>query len=145
MTATLKTSLGEAGAFVDDSHGDDNLYDMMVALAEGPNALTAHQATVAAAVLTGMVAYKAFKLKSFSVALAVCGTAGSTIVEINHNGTAVGSVTIAHDDADGTVSHVDLDVDVAVGDTLEIEVDTAPTAGSGLNVTATLSPLVLQA
>lgn len=144
MTATLKQSLGEGHAFFSDEHGDDNLLDVLKAVAEGPNQLSAHQTTIATAVLTGMVAYKAFRLKSFSAAIATTGTAGSTVVELNHNGTAVASITIANTDADGTVTHVDLDLAIAKGDTLEIEVDTAPTAGSGLNATATMSPVVVQ-
>lgn len=145
MTATLKASMGEAHAWLSDDHGDDNLLDVLTALAEGPNPLTAHQATIATAVLAGMVAYKAFKLKSFSAAAATTGSAGSTIVELNHNGVTVASITIDNTDADGTVTHVALDVDVAVGDTLEIEVDTAPTSGAGLNTTATMSAVALQA
>lgn len=144
MTATLKKALGEGHAFLSDEHGSDNLYKVLAALAEGPNPLTAHQATIATAVLAGMVAYKPMKLKSFSAAVATCGTDGSTVVELNQNGTAVASITIANDDADGTVTHVDLDLDVAKGDVLEIEVATAPTGGSGLNATATFSPAAVE-
>lgn len=146
MTATLKKSLGEGGAFIGDSHGDDNLHDVLTALAEGPNAVTAYQATVAAAVLTGLVAYTAQKLKSFSIAVATTGTAGSTTVELNVNGVAVAELTIANTEADGTVKHtVPTDVDVEVGDIVTIEVTAAPTAGAGLVASASLSSVSVEA
>jgi hypothetical protein len=41
MSVTLKRSLGEGGALIGDSHGDNNLYDVLWGLATAQNVLIA--------------------------------------------------------------------------------------------------------
>ena len=71
MTTTLKKLVGDAGAGIDESHGSDRLYDVLVALVTAQNDLiaqfnqlrtdynaetvAAHTATSATAVTAGVV------------------------------------------------------------------------------------------
>jgi hypothetical protein len=41
MTTTLKQLLGDAGAGIDESHGSDRLYDVLVAIVTAQNDLVA--------------------------------------------------------------------------------------------------------
>jgi hypothetical protein len=133
MLATLKRALGEADAFIDDSHGENHLYKVLKALAEEGTHLSAYQGTIATAILTGMVIDKATKLVSLRTAVAVCGTAGATSVRVRVNGTLVGATaTTDNAAADGTKTQVDQDIDLVAGDLVQLEVTAAPTGGTGL-------------
>jgi hypothetical protein len=145
--ATLKKSLGEAGAFIDESNGaPNNLREVLVALAQAPAPLTAHQPTVATAVIGAMVADGPSTLTGFRTALAVCGTVGDTTVIVRRNGVAVPGATLTTNnaDADGTKKAVALDVDVAEGDLIELVVTVAPTGGTGLTATASFTPVTVE-
>ena len=102
--------------------------------------LTAFQATVATATLGGMLIRRPMRLRSHSTGLGVCGTAGSTVVQVHVNGSAISAATLTTDnaDADGTVRNVGLDQALVAGDRLEIVVSTAPTGGTDLAVTVEL-------
>lgn len=145
MTATLKKTLGDAGAFLADDHGDDNLHAVLKAMAEEGAALNAYQATVATAIIGGHVVDKPSKLRNFRIDVGTTGTAGSTVVEVNVNGTQKGELTVDNADADGTGKSVDLDVDLVAGDVVTIEVTTAPTAGANLVATARMRPVTVAA
>jgi hypothetical protein len=138
----LKQNLGEAGALVGDkSIGVDTLYDVLKAQIQGGTPLTAYQATIATATLNGIVLDKPHKLTNLRTAVAVCGTANSTTVQVHKNGVSQGELTTANDDADGTKSSLDLDVDCVAGDLIQLVVSAAPTGGTGLTATAKLEPV----
>lgn len=145
MTATLKKSLGEAGAFFDESNArDSRLYDVLKDMAMDGAPLSVYQATIATAVLAGMVIRNACKLREFKVSVGTTGTAGSSVVEVLVNGVSKGSLTVANTDADGIVKSLDLDVALVEDDVVTIEVTTAPTAGAALTATAHMSGVTVE-
>lgn len=152
MTApTLKKSLGEAGAFIDESNGSpSHLREALAALAKAGMPLTALQGTIAAAVLKSWVATFDGVIGDLSLVVGTTGSAGSTTVVVNKNGTALATAPAAvlNTDADGSTRSVDLSGDAeagfVVGDVIDIEVTAAPTAGANLDVTVSLRPLVVE-
>lgn len=150
MTATLKSYLGDAGALSDDSMGLPSgcrLYDVLVALAEGgAQVLTQFLATPAVQVLNAMVVNKATRLKNLRMHVGTTGTAGSTTCRVLKNGVAVtgATLTIANTDDDGSQDSVDLDVAVAAGDVLSIDLSAIPTAGANVTVTALCSEVTVE-
>lgn len=141
----LKKFLGEAGALVGDkSMGLDTLYDVLKALAERSASLTAYQATVATATLNGVVLDKPHKLTGLRTAVDVCGTAGSTTVQVHKNGVSQGELTTANTEDDGTKKSLELDVDCVAGDVIKLVVSAAPTAGTGLTGSAVLEPVEVE-
>ena len=144
-TATLKRLLGEGGAGIDDSMGFDNLYDVLKALAESAgDVINAYQATIATATIGGAVIHTANKLVSLRTSVGTCGTANSTTVQVHVNGVSKGELTTAHDETDGTKKSLELDVDLAVGDLVELVVSAAPTAGADLVATARALPITVE-
>lgn len=145
MTATLKKFLGEGGAALDDSHGFDNLYDVLKALAEvAGEKLHAYQATIATATIGGMVCDKAGTLTILRTSVGVCGTAGDTDVQVHLNGVSQGELTTDNADADGIKKSLAFAVTVAAGDLIEIVVTAAPTAGSDLVASVTVLPVTVE-
>lgn len=147
MRATLKDSLGEGGAFIDDSHGDDNLIDVLKALAEGGGDLDAFQVTIAAATIASKVIDKPTTLHSFWTHVAVCGTAGQTDVDLVVNGAVVAQLVTDNAEADGTSkasSDADLPLELAAGDLVQLVVSAAPTAGTGLTASVRIGGVTLQ-
>jgi len=141
MTVLLKKFMGEAGALLSDSTGFNKLYDVLKELIEGgPVTLPAYQATIATATIAAMVADRVGVITSLRTAIAVCGTADNTTVQVHVNGSSKGELTTAHDDDDGTKKALALTQAVAVGDLIEIVVSAAPTAGSDLNASVRISP-----
>lgn len=137
----LKRDLGNAAAHIDASNGAPRLYDVLKALVEGvSDNLNWYQATVATGILNGMVMEKAGVIRNLSGYLAVCGTAGATTVQVRVNGTSKGTFTIDNADPDGTKKSVDMNIDVAVGDVVDLNVSAAPTGGTGLTVSARIRP-----
>lgn len=147
--ANLKKSLGEAGAFFDDSHGENRLYDVLKALAESGETLNVTQAVIATAVLATLIVDRASKLGNLWVNLEVTGTAGSTVLEVKVNGTIVGAITVGNAVADDTSAGLALadlaGADLEAGDVVSLEVTTAPTAGTGLHATLRLKAVTVEA
>lgn len=145
MLATLKRSLGEAGAFIDDSHGENQLYKVLKALAEQGTVYGAQLATITAVAFGGFTVDQATKLHSLMTRVAVCGTAGQTDVRVRVNGTLVGgTATTLNTDADPTVVTVALDIELAAGDFVELVVTAAPTGGTGLTGSLRMSPVTVE-
>lgn len=151
MTApVLSSSLGEGGAFIGDSHGNDNLLAILTNIVKAGAPLAVRQATIATAILIRQVAQFDGVIGDIGLHATVCGTAGSTVVKVNKNGTALATfpTAIEHDDADGTSSSTDLSGDAeaafVAGDIIDIEVTTAPTAGENLDVVLHLRPASIQ-
>lgn len=92
------------------------------------------QATVATATIAGFVAQRAYILRGLRGRLAVCGTAGTTTIQVHRNGVAISGaeVSIVNTAADPTVFSIALDVAIAPGDAITMVVSAAATAATGL-------------
>jgi hypothetical protein len=147
-TATLKKSLGEAGAFIDESNGSPSpLHAVLKALAESTPGLDAHQPTVATGVIGATIIDKDTILTGLRTALAVCGSVGDTTVIVRKNGVAVTGATLTTNnaEADGTKkATAALSVECVAGDLIELVVTVAPTGGTGLTARASFSPVTVE-
>lgn len=154
MRTTLKRSLGEGGAFVGDSHGEDNLYAILKSIAKAARiSLDVLQATPSAAVIATKLVKEPTRLAAFGISLGTTGTTSGTVtVVVNKNGSAISGVTlsIAYTEADGTTKWLDRtdfgDIDLDEDDQVSIEV-TAATSTNPANLLATveLSPIKVEA
>lgn len=145
--ATLKKTLGEGGAFFDDSSGEDNLYDVLKALAEGHSDLDAYQAAAATAVIASKIIDKPTRLHSFRLNVAVAGTAGQTDVDLVVNGDVIATLTVDNADADGTSVESEaaaLPLDLAEGDLVQLEVSAAATDATGVTASCRISGVTPQ-
>jgi hypothetical protein len=144
MTATLRKDLGEAGAFLGDKMvglNGQSLRDVLLEVVNGAGGdLSATQATIAVAALAAKLMKRAGKLTGLRVSVATAGTADSTTVNVRKNGTVVGTLTVAHTEADGIKKSVALSVALAVNDLVSLDVSAAPTGGAGLTCTADIGP-----
>lgn len=146
MTATLKKYLGTGGAGLDDSTGFDNLYDVIKALAEvAGEKLNGHQDTIATADVVGMICDKPGTLTNLRTSVGVCGTAGDTTVQVHKNGVSQGELTTGNAETDGTKKTLALAIAVIAGDLIELVVSAAPTAGTGLDISASVLPVTIEA
>lgn len=79
-------------------------------------------------------------IRNVRAKIGTCGTAGATVVEVRKNGAVVASVSIAHDDADGTgkvgLPTTDALAKVEAGDVVDINVSAAATGAADLDATA---------
>jgi len=154
MRAILKRSLGEGGSFIGDSHGDDNLYDVLKALALAAcESVDVLQATPSAAVIASKLIKEPTRLSGFGISLGTTGTvSGTTTVIVNKNGTPLVGVTlsIAYTEDDGTSKFLSADdfgdIDFDQGDILTIETTVATSTGpANLLATAELNPIKVEA
>lgn len=146
MAATiLRKDLGEAGAFLGDKSGPyaDLLRTVLEALARAFN-LNALQATPSVATIAQRTVFGEQKLYGLKTKVGTTGTAGSTTVQVHKNGSSVGELTTANTEADGTIKTLDLNVDLADGDLVELKVTAIPTAGANISVEAQISPLDIE-
>lgn len=145
---TLKRSSREAQSFSDESNGrPSSVYEVIKSLAENPPfTVKAHLAVIATGILTTAYTEKATRLRKLWTRAAVCGTAGSTTVQVLVNGVlATGATaTIANTDTDGALVETDLDVAVPAGARIDLSVSAAPTAGTGLSVQADFNALTVE-
>jgi hypothetical protein len=107
-------------------------------LSDGLGSISAQQATIATAILAGVVLNKSHKLSNLRIAVGTTGTAGSTTVQVHKNGVSQGELTVANTEADGTKKSLALDVDCVAGDLIQLVVSAAPTAGANLTAMAAL-------
>lgn len=140
MTAILKKALGDGGAFIGDSHGEDNLYRVLSGLADGSFILRGAQSTPSAAVLDSFVTDKAIKLLALSLKMGTTGTAGTATVAVKVDTVSVATASVANTETDGTVGGGTLaaPVSIAAGALVELEVTAIPTGGANLVTTARL-------
>lgn len=147
--ATLKKILGEANAFFDESNGQPSiLREVLTALAEDGVQHSVYQATIATATLFSMIVDKATTLRNFRIAVADTGSATQSDVEVQLNGTTVTgtALSIVNTEADAIQKDSgELDVDLAVGDLVEIVVTAAPTSGVGLTASMRLGGVEVEA
>ncbi len=142
----LKRSLGEAGAAIDKSHGvPSRLYDVLNAMAKQGAQTTFTEATPTAAVKATYLVPGDGVIGTLAMVLATAGTADSTDVVVNKNGTplATGASVAGAAANDGVATIVDLSGDeeaaVVAGDVLTIEVTAIASAGSPAGLSITLS------
>lgn len=144
--ATLKRSLGEAGAFIDDSHGENNLLAVLQALAASSGeALTYTQATPTTGVKAAILADSATTLANVYVKVGTTGTAGTTTVAVLVNGVSKATVDVANTEADGVSKGVAIDFPVEAGDLVELSVTAVATDAADLSATARLKPVTVEA
>lgn len=146
MAVTLKKDLGQGGAYLgDQSFPNDDLPAVLRAMCTGPTgSLCAYQATVATAILNGVVCNGPGKLTGLRTSVGTCGTAGATTVAVLVNGVSKGTLTTDNADADGTKKSLSLDVDLVAGDLVTLTVTAAPTAGADLVASASLQPVIVE-
>lgn len=132
----LKKLLAEGGAGQDRSHGSDTAYDVLKSMAlESRPLLSTRLPTIATGVLAELINKGKRKLTAFKARVAVCGSAGSTVVELRVNTVVVGTLTFANTDPDPSTKEVAVNTVLADGDLVDINVSTAPTGGTGLVAT----------
>ena len=146
MTVTLKRSLGDGGAAMDESSGlvGGRLYDLLKEISTNPpQTHNIRQAAVATGVLHSWVTGALeTKLRRFIANLAVCGSAGNTVVQFRVGGVVKATLTIDNTDPDPTTKDSGvLNIAIPANSVCDINVSAAPTGGTGLSVSATLSPI----
>jgi len=147
MRTTLKKSLGEAAAFIDDSHGEPRLLKVLKSLAKAGENLNAEQATIATAVIGRMVVAEPTSLANLWTHIGTTGTSGSTTVQARINGAGQGDgVTTTNAESDGTAKGEVFDppLELEPGDLVEIEVTAAPGSGAQLTAALRLQPVTLE-
>ena len=146
-TAVLKKSLGEAGAFIDESSGrPSRLLEVLTAMVEGlAERLTGAQSTPATAVLSSVLADKALDMDaSIQLNMGTTGTSGAATAELKVAGAIVASATVDNTDADGTTNSGTGTVSVKAGDLVELEVTAIPGSGADLVATGRLRPVTVE-
>lgn len=144
--ATLKRSLGEGGAFIDDSHGDTNLYGVLQALcASSGEAITYTQAVPTTGVKNSILADSPTTLSTLYIKAGTAGTAGASTVAVLVNGVSKGSLTIDNAEADGTSKGLAIDLAIEAGDEVAISVTAVATGVANLSATVRLKPVTVEA
>jgi hypothetical protein len=142
--ATLKRSLGEAGAFFDDSNGADNLMKVLQALASSGEALTYFQATPTTGVKASVLADSPTYLSTLYIKAGTAGTASATTVAVLINGVSKATLTIDNAEADGTAKGVAVNLPLEAGDEVTLSVTAAATGVANLSATARLKPIAVE-
>jgi hypothetical protein len=133
---TLKKTIGDGGGGNDRVHGSDTVYDVLKAMALEPRALhSARLATIATGIFSSLIVKGKRKPVELRAEVEVCGSAGSSVVEVRQNGTVIATLTFANTDADPTKKSVAITAVLADNDKLDFNVSTAPTGGTGLTMT----------
>lgn len=142
--ATLKKSLGEAGAFFDDSHGENRLLDVLTAMANMGEPLSFKQAVATTGIKASLVADVKSRIGTLFVNVGTTGDSGQTDVDVLVNGVSKGQIIVANTEADGFKEGLAVNVDVEAGDLIEI--DFTAVAGNNANVAATvrLKPVTVE-
>lgn len=148
-TPVLKLSLGESGAFVDESHGGPSiLREVLKAIVDGtpPSITTDLLATLPGAGELGrFIADKAGEYEvSLQTLIEDAGSALTTSVEARLNGVVIAGTAVVTDNAEdddttknGTASNLVL----AVGDIVSIHATAVATDMTGLSTSLYLRPV----
>jgi hypothetical protein len=144
--ATLKRSLGEAGAFFDASNGADKLLDVLQALAASSGETIGYsQATPSTGIKGALLCDTPTMLSNVYMKAAVCGTAGTTSIKVNVNGVQKATLSIGNAEADGTAKGLAIGLKLEAGDLVELEVSAVGTGATGLSATVRLKPVTVEA
>ena len=142
--ATLKKSIGEAGAFFGDSHGEDNLLAVLTALASAGETIGYSQATPTASVKGALLCDVKSKLSNIYVKVGTCGTAGQTDFDVNVNGVQVAQLSVDNAETDGISKGLAIDLDLDPGDLVELEVTAVATGVADASATVRIRPVTLE-
>ena len=147
-TAILLKRMGEAGAGLDASYSDDDdkLYDVLAALANQGDSLSAKSATTG--IKASIVLDSAQKVGTLYVRVGTTGTAGQTDVEVRKNGTlltpASKTVTVLNTEDDGHSAGVVIDDDGIAGDLYEIDFTAVATGVADIAATLRMKSVSIQ-
>lgn len=143
--ATLKRSLGEGGAFIGDSHGEDNLYAVLAALASNGPSIDVKEATPTTGIKASKVVDTPTKLGTLYTNIGTTGTGGQTDVRVRVNGSLItGTLTTDNAEADGTSKGLAYDVDLAAGDLVEIDFTAVATGAANVAASLKLQPVTVE-
>lgn len=143
--ATLKRSLGEAGAFFDDSHGEDNLLAVLTALANAGESLSAKEASPSTGIKASMVMDRSSRIASLYSNIGTTGTAGQTDVRVRVNGSLItGTLSTLNTEADGTYKGLAYDYDLEAGDLVEIDFTAVATGAANVAATLRMKPVTVE-
>ncbi len=144
--ATLKRSLGEAGAFLDDSNGQDNLIDVLQAMAASSGETIGYsQATPTTGIKGALLCDTPTQLANVYMKAGTCGTAGTNTVAVLVNTVSVATLSIGNAEADGTYKGLAIDLDLEAGDLVELQVTAVGTGVANLSATVRLKPVTVEA
>lgn len=144
--ATLKRSLGEAGAFFDESNGQDNLLAVLQALAASSGETIGYsQATPTTGIKGALLCDSPTKLSNVYMKAVVAGTAGTSTVAVLVNSVSVATLSVGNAEADGTYKGLAIELDLEAGDLVELEVTAVGTGATGLSATVRLKPVDVEA
>lgn len=143
--ATLKRSLGEGGAFIDDSHGEDNLYAVLAALASNGPSIDAKEATPTIGIKASKVVDAPTKIGTLYTNIGTTGTALQTDVRVRVNGSLItGTLTTDNAEADGTSKGLAYDYELEAGDLVEIDFTAVATNAANVAASLKLQPVTVQ-
>lgn len=144
--ATLNRSMGEAGAFFDDSNGRDNLIKVLQAMAASSGETIGYsQATPSTGIKGALVCDSPTSLANVYMKADVAGTALDSTVAVLVNNVSVATLTIANTEADGTSKGLAIGLDLEPGDKVELSVTAVATGATGLSATVRLKPVTVEA
>jgi hypothetical protein len=148
MTApVLKRSLGEAGAFFDDSHGEDRLLAILTALANQGQVLSTRQAGLAS---TGIKAATVVPVDSVlglaSLNMGTAGTGGQTDLTVNIDGVAQTPVTtVLNGDPDGETKTADMaQIAVPAGSVVDLELTAVAAVNADMTASVAIKPVSVE-
>jgi len=143
--ATLKRSLGEGGAFIDDSHGEDNLYAILAALASNGPSLDVKEAVPTTGIKASKVVDAPSRIGTLYTNIGTSGTAGQTDVRVRVNGTLItGTLTTDTAEADGTAKGLAYDQELEAGDLVEIDFTAVATDAANVAASLKLQPVKVE-
>lgn len=144
--AILKRSLGEAGAFFDDSNGQDNVLKVLQAIAASSGeAIGYSEATPSTGVKGALLCDTPTTLANVYVKAGTCGTSGQSDFDVNVNGVQVSQLSIDNAEADGTAKGLAISLELEAGDLVELEVTAVATGAADLAATVRLKPVTVEA
>jgi len=143
--ATLKRSLGEAGAFFDDSHGADNLMDVLQALAASSGeTLPYAEATPVVGIKATLLADSPTTLANVYAKVGVTGTAGATTFAVLVNSVSKATLTIGNAELDGTSKGLAINLPIEPGDLVQLSVTAVATGATNAVGTVRLKPVTVE-
>lgn len=144
--ATLKRSLGEAGAFFDDSHGEDNLYAVLLALASnGPSIDTKVASPAGTGVILSKLVDVPSKIGTLYTYVGTTGSSGQTDIRVRVNGTLIaGTITFDNTEAGGLKKALAYDYELEAGDLVEVDLTAIATAVADVAASLKFQPVTVE-
>jgi hypothetical protein len=144
--ASLNRSLGEAGAFFDDSNGRDNLLRILQAMAASSGETIGYsQATPTTGIKGALLCDSPTTLANVYMKVDVAGTVGATTVAVLVNGVSKATLSVDNAETDGTAKGLAIGLNLEAGDKVELSVTAVGTGATGLSATVRLKPVTVEA